>query len=353
VNPVHSSPHAWLRAEWLRGDRHLPGGASATAPTCLGLVGYGTPAAGASHSTFAPIQADLLAGSSAAGVAWHGREVPESGSAGQVRWQRDAQWLFGAIDLDEAASGNDLVTLAQRAYRDLFETLRHHGRPHLLRVWNYVPHINADGGGLERYRQFNHGRQQAFLDAGQAAFEGAPAACALGTRRGPLSVRFLAGLKPAVPVENPRQVSAYHYPSSYGPRAPTFSRAALAEVGDDTLALVISGTASIVGHTTVHAGDVEEQTRETLRNLKAVTAAAQQRSGGTFALDELDAVIYLRRTGDAPAVRRVLAEVLGEHSSFLRRAAWVEADVCRSDLLVEIEAHAFARGRLHGAHGSN
>ncbi len=58
------------------------------------------------------------------------------------------------------------------------------GCPHLLRLWNYFSDINEDSDGLERYRHFNVGRQQAFLDAKRSAFEGAPAACALGTRSG-------------------------------------------------------------------------------------------------------------------------------------------------------------------------
>ena len=353
MNAVPASPIPSLRAEWLHADRRLPDPASTATAARLGMVGYGQPAPGAPRSTFTPIQARLLADSAAAGMAWQGLGAIETGRTGQVRWQRDAQWLFGAIDLDEADGGADLATLARRAYGDLFETLARNGRPQLLRVWNYLPHINAEVGGLERYRQFNQGRQQAFLDAGQAAFEGSPAACALGTRGGPLSVRFLAGLQPALPVENPRQVSAYRYPSSYGPRAPTFSRAALIDAGNDTLLLSISGTASIVGHSSVHVGDVEEQTRETLRNLQAVTAAARQRSGADFGLDALDAVVYLRRAEDAPTVRRVLREVLGDDAPFLRRAAWVGADICRSELLVEIEAHGVARGRLHPAAGSH
>ena len=129
------------------------------------------------------------------------------------------------------SKSSGLAALAQRAYRDLFEALEQTGCAHLLRVWNYLPQINADGGGLERYRQFNAGRQQAFIEAGQAAFEGAPAACALGIHQGALCIRFLAGRVAPLPIENPRQVSAYRYPPTYGPRAPTFSRAALAETG--------------------------------------------------------------------------------------------------------------------------
>ncbi|HSV59171.1 MAG TPA: Rid family hydrolase, partial [Variovorax sp.] len=226
--------------------------------------------------------------------------------------------------------------------------LRQAGCPHLLRIWNYLPRINEDGGGLERYRQFNLGRQQAFIEAGQGVYEGSPAACALGVQRGALSIHFLAGQRTPLAIENPRQVSAYRYPPSYGPRPPTFSRAALAELGGGQLGLFISGTASIVGHASVHAGDVAEQTRETLRNLDAVIAAANQRCDARFELRALDAVVYVRHATHAPQVRRLLGESLGSTAPTVQRAIYLEADICRQDLLVEIEAHAVAAGVLHG-----
>jgi enamine deaminase RidA (YjgF/YER057c/UK114 family) len=149
-----------------------------------------------------------------------------------------------------------------------------------------------------------------------------------------------------VPVENPRQVSAYRYPETYGPRSPTFSRAALADVGNGDVALFISGTASIVGHETVHQGDVLEQTRETLRNLEAVIAAANSQVTATFSLAMLDCVVYVRHPSDTDAVRSVLENALGANAPMIRHAVYLEADICRSDLLVEIEAHAVAPGRL-------
>ncbi len=280
---------------------------------------------------------------------WHGDANASitTGTTGAVHWRTDGHWLWGAIDLDETtADARDLGELAERAYSDLFRTLELANTPHLLRIWNYLPQINADGGGLERYRQFNHGRQQAFIEAGQAAFDGAPAACALGIREGGLCIRFLAGQQPPVPIENPRQVSAYRYPQTYGPRAPTFSRAALADVGGE-VALFVSGTASIVGHETQHADDVREQTRETLRNLEAVVAAANATGGTRFSVGALDCVIYVRHPGDVASVMSVIDEVLGAESHFVRQAVVLQADICRSDLLVEIEAHAFSAGRLH------
>ena len=253
--------------------------------------------------------------------------------------------MLGSIDLHE--DGQGLERAAEAAYRDLFQALEETGCPHLLRVWNYLPRINEDGGGLERYRQFNAGRQQAFIEAGQAIFEGAPAACALGVQRGALSIRFLAGQQPPLPIENPRQVSAYRYPSAYGPRAPTFSRAALAALGGEQLALFISGTASIVGHATVHAEDVAEQTRETLRNLAVVVDEANRLCNAGFSVEALHPVVYVRHAADAPQVREVLVDILGPHAPLLAHAVYLQADICRQDLLVEIEAHAVASGVLH------
>ncbi len=317
----------------------------------FGALGYGTPMRAHWMPT---VGARVLGDHGAMADVWQvDADRIHSGTTGSVGWRTDGTWLLGAIDLEESgvrlADGGErpgLADLSHRAYRDLFRTLDEAGTPHLLRIWNYLPQINADGGGLERYRQFNLGRQQAFIDAGRAAFEGAPAACALGIRQGALCIRFLAGPKAPVAVENPRQVSAYRYPETYGPRPPTFSRAALADLGGGDIALFISGTASIVGHETLHPGDVCEQTRETLRNLAAVIAAANAHGAARFALDTLDCVIYVRHASDVPAVRGVIDDVLGTGSHFLRHAIVLEADVCRSDLLVEIEAHAVAPGRL-------
>lgn len=336
-------------AEWQAAEHG--GRASSESMNTLGALRYGCAHGPANDRTSSGQVTDiagqmLLDGTPQLDV-WCGAGEVEAGRSGRVRWWRNADWLFGTVDLDEDTHGAGLADISRNAYLDIFQSLDDSARPHLLRVWNYVPRINVDGGGLERYRQFNAGRQQAFLEARQAAFEGAPAACALGTAAGPLSIRFLAGRRAPVAVENPRQVSAYRYPSAYGPRAPTFSRAALADMGNEQLALFISGTASIVGHDTVHPGDVLAQTHETLRNLQAVIDSAHTRCSARFDLRQLDCVVYVRRHADAPLVRNALSQALGATSHFLRRAVFLQADVCRSDLLVEIEAHAVAVGTVH------
>ncbi|MDB5731653.1 MAG: hypothetical protein JWQ03_1548 [Variovorax sp.] len=323
--------------------------AGASGGDVLGALAYGTMAGGPAprgSDQVMHITARLLSDGGPQVDVWRSSGEVEAGRSGDVRWWRDANWLFGTVDLDEARHDMGFEEISRRAYKDIFATLTHGGRPHLLRVWNYVPRINGDGGGLERYRQFNAGRQQAFLEARRPVLEGAPAACALGTPSGPLSIRFLAGRAEPVPVENPRQVSAYRYPRDYGPSAPTFSRAALASLGDGRVALLISGTASIVGHASVHPGDVRAQTRETLRNLQAVIDSARTRCNAPFDIGALDCVVYVRDPADAPAVRETLVQHLGASSHSLRNAVVVQADICRSDLLVEIEAHAVAAGAL-------
>ncbi len=301
------------------------------------------------HSIFQRLRPDpgaprLLAGGTPPDVWFDADDTVKD--HGCVRYVFDGEWLYGCAQVDSVA---DMQAAAHRAYTDLFALLADSASPQLQRLWNYFPGINAlDANGAERYRRFNAGRQQAFIEARRSAFEGSPAACALGTPEGPLRVYFLAGRRPALAIENPRQVSAYRYPDAYGPRSPTFSRAALAELDDGRRVLFISGTASIVGHTTMHVGDVRRQTEESLANIAAVRAVAAERGGAgceeAFAAEALSYTVYVRRAADLASVHDVFAAAVGRAAT---DAVYLQADICRADLLVEIEAHGFAPTGIH------
>ncbi|MEO8153409.1 MAG: hypothetical protein ABI605_10100 [Rhizobacter sp.] len=289
------------------------------------------------------LQAPVLASDATLLDAWVGATGTQAQQHGCVHYVTDGQWLHGHAVLDETGPG--LQAAAHRAYADVFAVLAANPCSHLLRVWNYFADINVETEGIERYRQFNAGRQQAFIDAQRSAFDGSPAACALGTHGGPLQVYFLAGRKPPLAIENPRQVSAYRYPDTYGPRAPTFSRAALADAGGGRNALFISGTASIVGHASLHLGDVRRQTEESLTNIAAVREAAEARAGHAIPASEMFYTVYVRRAEDLPLVREVFEQSVGATSTAAREAIYLNADICRAELLVEIEAHGFAGPR--------
>lgn len=307
-------------------------GANDAAPAALGgrRVGLGEPS----------LHAVLLAPVRAVFDAWTSAAPAETHSHGCVRYATDGQWLHGVAEIDERALG--LQDASHRAYADLFAVLAGSACANLLRVWNYLADINREVDGSERYRQFNAGRQQAFIEARRSAFERAPAACALGMRDGPLRVYFLAGRQVPLAIENPRQLSAYRYPEIYGPRSPTFSRAALVDAGGGRQVLFISGTASIVGHTTVHLGDVRRQTEESLLNIATLRQLAAERAGEAFAAGGLTYTVYVRDPGDLGVVREVFEREVGDESSAARDAVYLQADICRADLLVEIEAHGFA-----------
>ena len=315
-------------------------------------VGVDTGLGGRRFGAARAVPMQLLAPDVAVFDAWSGGAMAATQAHGCVRYATDGRWLHGCATIDEARCEGGLQAASRQAYADLFAVLAASASPHLLRLWNHFADMNLATGGIERYRQFNAGRQQAFTDAGRSAFVGAPAACALGTSGGPLQVYFLAGPQPPLAIENPRQVSAYDYPARYGARSPTFSRAALVAVGADRQALFISGTASIVGHETLHLGDVRRQTEESLANIAAVLGAAvvvdaavvldaATCAAAPWTLQALTCTVYIRHAADFAVVREVFERGVGARSAAARTAVYLRADICRADLLVEIEAHGF------------
>ncbi len=162
-----------------------------------------------------------------------------------------------------------------------------------------------------------------------------PAACALGSPAGsPISIYFLAARQPPTMIENPRQTSAYHYPPQYGVHSPIFSRACVLSESVGTN-LFVSGTASIVGHETIHHGDVAAQTRETVANINALLDEANRVLGASrYSLDALKFKVYVRQPEDLGAIEGALSRALRPSASVV----YLQADVCREDLLVEIEA---------------
>ena len=142
-----------------------------------------------------------------------------------------------------------------------------------------------------------------------------------------------------MPVENPRQVSAFEYSSKFGPRPPCFSRAGLVEVVGERL-LLVAGTASVCGEESVHAGSLEAQLRETVVNLRAVVAEARRVDGVPHADDVGSCLkgvratrVYYRRREDLAWLERSLPRELVAGAE----VEYVLADICRNELLVEIE----------------
>lgn len=261
---------------------------------------------------------------------------------GPLTFARNRDVLLGCFAADSPLDFVTFEARVQEAYARLLTLVEAEGYPHLLRVWNYFPAIGERIGELDRYMVFCRGRHRA-LEAhyGRMTTGRLPAASAIGSRHGGLVVVFMAGREPGRHRENPRQMSAYCYPPQYGPKSPSFARATLVRsTGRDTL--YISGTASIVGHETRHRGDFLAQLEETLANMRALIDSTATEEGVAFqglaSLTHLKA--YIRHPHDYPLTRARLDALLPASTQCL----YLEADICRPDLLLEIEGIASTSG---------
>lgn len=261
---------------------------------------------------------------------WRAAGPVATGRDGAVRYSHDGSLMFGVVEWEEPEGG--ILHASAHAYAAMAAFWRDSGYPHLLRIWNYFDAITDGDGDAERYRQFCVGRVQGLGDVDTRVL---PAATAIGSRDGRrvLQVYWLAAREPGLPLENPRQVSAYRYPREYGPQSPSFARALLPP--STSMPLLLSGTASIVGHASQHADSLRAQLDETLTNLDSLLGAARTHAPELPPhLDPSSRLkVYVSDAADADAVAAQLEARLGTRVPWLM----LHADVCRRELLVEIE----------------
>jgi len=225
----------------------------------------------------------------------------------------------------------------------------------VVRTWLYLGDIVGPEGDTQRYKELNRARTDFYRDIhfgashipadwGRRVY---PASTGIGTEGNDVVMSCIAlatNRKDVsfVPLENPLQTSAFDYGQEYSPESPKFARA-MAIVAGDYATTLVSGTASITESETRYTGDVEGQTLQTLDNIGALISesnfAAQGQPGVGATLDDLALVrVYIKRQEDYELVRNICECRLGELPTI-----YAVADVCRPDLLVEIEAISFSQ----------
>ena len=238
-----------------------------------------------------------------------------------------------------------------------------------VRFWNFIPGIHgamdvetsspshsdsdsasdsadaaADAHPRDRYMVFNAGRFAAFASTygSPAAFsKSLPTASAVGVREGPLVIHALGLEEPGRPLENPRQVPAYSYSRRYGPLPPCFARATLVQAPrEERPWLLVGGTASILGEDSIHVRDPRRQAVETFENLARLVESARAAAKSPDRGDPLAAFrelrVYIVRDQDADLLREMVQERFPADT----RVEYAQADLCRQELLVEIEGLA-------------
>jgi enamine deaminase RidA (YjgF/YER057c/UK114 family) len=225
----------------------------------------------------------------------------------------------------------------------------------VIRTWLYLGGIVDDDGPTQRYKELNRARTDFYRDIpfltdrlpDDRSGPIFPASTGIGATGRGISMSAIALVTDrtdivAVPLENPRQTSAFDYAKRYGPQSPKFSRAMALSCGSYAT-IFISGTASITSSETRHIGNAAAQTHETLDNIAALISednlAQHGLPGLGTSLEGLGLVrVYIKRQEDYAKTRAACEKRLGELPTI-----YALADVCRPELLVEIEGIALAR----------
>ena len=204
----------------------------------------------------------------------------------------------------------------------------------VVRTWLYLGDITGMEGQAQRYRELNRARSDFYRDlnfsAGRPKGDSPifvdtkigtvpskpvfPASTGIGAGGKDVTISCIAmrAERPGValvPLENPRQTSAFDYAHQYGSESPKFCRAMAVAVGDYATTFV-SGTASITASETRHVDDVRRQTLETLDNIEALIAAENFRNHGLGGFgaklgDLALARVYLKRPEDYAQARAI------------------------------------------------
>ncbi len=219
-------------------------------------------------------------------------------------------------------SDQPLDVLISEVYSTAYDLAHQHGFMYLIRVWNYLDHINLRQQNEERYQTFCVVRHQV-LEAKHQLDQPNPAATAIGGHYGRNTFTFLFSRQTGQVIENKRQVSAWQYPRQYAPKQPRFSRAM--QYGD---LLMCSGTASVVGHETIHINDLVAQFDECMVNIQALL----DESNLELQLEHGIYRFYLRN-------KSLLSHVLSKIKAYgIDNYVVLEGDICRENLLIECEA---------------
>lgn len=260
------------------------------------------------------------------------------------------RWFFvGDVRSDDQPVGAYLRSL--NAFQRLGHQLEQNGfcSEQIVRTWIYQGHLVLPEGKTQRYKELNRARTDFFegvpflkdyLPSGHRG-DVYPASTGIGADDvdvvlGAIAVSASREDFTVVPLENPNQTSAFDYGTVYSPQSPKFSRAMAVAVKNSCLVFV-SGTASITESESRFPENPEKQTEQTLDNIAALIDSTNLEkhgiSGFVSDLSHLkSARVYVKRPNELAVIKSVCDKRLGNIPTL-----YTIADVCRPELLVEIE----------------
>jgi len=263
------------------------------------------------------------------------------GINGGVLFQNDeSKVLIGHV---QSYSNQSCKLNSEHAFSKLERMFNSVGFPinSIVRQWNYLEDILGYDGQEQRYQAFNNTRTSVYGNAFDKT--GYPAATGIGMNQGGVIIEFLAiqsdQLK-TIPINNPSQIAAHTYSKNVLAgdgcvlkTTPKFERARYLEIFGKKL-IFISGTASIIGEKTFGAGNPAEQTEVTINNIKQLYSKQilEKISGDSLNPKYGHARVYVKDRKYFSVIKRTFKSHFGNLP-----VVYIIADICRKDLLVEIE----------------
>ena len=212
----------------------------------------------------------------------------------------------------------------------------------IVRQWNYIGDIVGQREGKQNYQEFNDARSE-YYPKGEWS-NGYPVATGIGSVEGIVvgAIAFKqSGSMGVFPIDNPLQVAAHIYSKNVliddaadaVKSTPKFERAKLIETARGACCFV-SGTAAIRGEESVDTHSVGLQTVRTIENIEYLVSNENLVRHGCRAceLKYLFLQVFVKNREDYDEVRRAV-----EAAYPCVTTIYTVADVCRSELLVEIE----------------
>jgi chorismate lyase/3-hydroxybenzoate synthase len=259
---------------------------------------------------------------------------------------RSPRFALTAASIDSVCE-MDAQTLERRVaqtYLSIMQSIDALSAKRPVRLWNYIPAIHAPmEPQRDRYMVFNAGRYLAYAQhyGGPSAFDrNVPTASGIGHDHPDLIIHCLSTSGQAIAIDNPRQVPPHRYSSRFGPLPPCFARATLLP---ESGLILVGGTASIKGEDSLHTASLSMQFHETLTNLASVVEAAHAKSGMIQARAQnhwlncyTDLRVYHARAADVDLLAALMHQTFSDRCRIEMR----RADLCRAELLVEIEGVA-------------
>jgi hypothetical protein len=271
---------------------------------------------------------------------WKARIIKINDDAAVLFERENSKFLIGNV---QSNLKKEYKTDAEKVFSALGNLLKQVSFPvnSIVRQWNYLEDIVGFEGGNQKYQEFNDVRSEFYGKNFDKT--GYPAATGIGMNRGGIIVEFVAVKSDIVktsPVDNPEQIAAHHYSNNVlvgGERklktTPKFERARYLELFNKKL-IFISGTASIKGENTLGVGDPVKQTEITIENITKLYTSDILKN---FSNEKLQpkyghARVYVKNRKDFAAIKKTFKAYYGKLP-----VVYIIADICRPDLLVEIE----------------